>query len=75
LEELRQLGFREVTISQLEVLSVACFSFGFYSSHCVCEKRMHTCQHIVITVLDRNDILFAGDKSDASVSSGRRRRF
>jgi len=75
LEELRQFGFREVTINQLEILSVACFSFGFYSSHCVCHRRMRTCQHIAITVLDRYDILFAGNKSEAGVGSERRRRF
>jgi hypothetical protein len=36
---------------------------------------MSTYQHIVTTFLNRYDILFAVDKSDAGVGSGRRRRF
>jgi hypothetical protein len=36
---------------------------------------MRTCQHIAVTVLDKYDILFAENKSDAGVGSGRRRRY
>jgi hypothetical protein len=32
-------------------------------------------QHTAVTVLDRNDILYGGHKSDAGVGPGRRRRF
>jgi len=36
---------------------------------------MHTYHHTAFTVLDRYAILYAGHKSDASVSSGRQCRF
>jgi hypothetical protein len=36
---------------------------------------MRTYQYTAFTVLDRYDVLYAGHKSDASVGSGRRRRF
>jgi hypothetical protein len=36
---------------------------------------MRTYRHTAFTVLDRYGILYAGHKSDASVGSGRRRRF
>jgi hypothetical protein len=36
---------------------------------------MHTYQYTAYTVLDKYDILYAGQKSDAGVGSGRRRRF
>jgi hypothetical protein len=36
---------------------------------------MRTYQHNAFTVLDRNDILYGGHKSDAGVGSVRRRRF
>jgi hypothetical protein len=36
---------------------------------------MRTYQHTAFTVLDRYDILYGGQKRDAGVGSGRRRRF
>jgi hypothetical protein len=38
-------------------------------------RRKRTCQHIAFIVLDTYDILYGGQKSDAGVGSGRRRRF
>jgi hypothetical protein len=36
---------------------------------------MRTYQHTAFAVLDKYDILYGGDKNDAGVGSGRRRRF
>jgi hypothetical protein len=42
----------------------------FYSSQCIYRRRMCTYQYTVFTVLDTYGILYAGEKSDASVGSG-----
>jgi hypothetical protein len=36
---------------------------------------MRTYQHTAFTVLDRYDVLDGGQKGDAGIGSGRRRRF
>jgi hypothetical protein len=46
------------------------FRFRFYSSLCICLTPMHSTQDTAITVLDTYD-MYAEDKSDAGVGSGR----
>jgi hypothetical protein len=55
--------------------SVRLVSFSIFSSHCMYRRRMRTYQYTAFSVLDRYDTLYAVHKSDASVGSGRRRRF
>jgi hypothetical protein len=45
----------------------ALFRFRFYSSHCIYRRRMRTYMHTAFIVLDREDILYGGHKSDAGV--------
>jgi len=73
LEGLGQFGFREVTLSPLEVLSVAYVSVSEFIRHVV--YAIDACVLTHCHHCSWYDILFAEDESDAGVGSGRRRRF
>jgi hypothetical protein len=61
------IKFGEVRLGHWAYCRYDLFHFRFYSSIFICLTFMHSIQDMATIAIDRYDILYTGDKSDAGV--------